>query len=80
MIDTFSKVIFCVLQGWVKYRSDPSTSTVSPSSLRMINWLDCLSIGVNHLEVVKNLRLRLWKQDASATGMNKKFCGRTPDG
>ena len=52
---------------------DPSTSTVLtvlPSSLRMTSWLDCRSMSVNKLRVLKNLRLRLWKQNASATIIN----------
>ena len=50
-----------------------------PSSLRMTSWDGCRSIGVNHLHSFKTSRLRLWKQNASATGANMNLGCPTAD-
>ena len=39
-------------------------------SLRMTKWDVCRSTGVNHRYSLKNLRLRLWNLEGSATGVN----------
>ena len=42
---------------WLNIGRDPSTSTVSPSPLRMTNWDDFPSTGINHNSSLKTSRV-----------------------
>ena len=64
--------------GRIIYTEILRLQRLTPFSLRMTKWEDCLSISVNYLKSL--LYLRLWNLEGSATGMNNRNGWCTPGG